>query len=339
MIVRKRAYARVGLCGNPSDGYYGKTIAFTIRDFWAEAVLYESPEVELRPARQDHSVFPDLDSLLENIERTGYYGGIRLMKAAVKTFTNYCKRHGIKLPDRNFTLRYQTNIPRQVGLGGSSAIITAAMRALMSFYGVNIPDHVLPNVVLDAETKELQLTAGLQDRVVQAYEGLIYMDFDKKFMEKHGYGRYERLDTGLLSPVYMAYRTELGKESDSAHIKTRGRYERGEEEVVKTMDEVAALAEEARKALIDGDSDELHRLLDRNFDLRAKMFPISKGDQDMIERARSAGASAKFTGSGGAIVGTYGTDEVLNSLKSSMEEGGYEFLLPSVLPPQPQQAL
>ncbi len=339
MIVRKRAYARVGLCGNPSDGYYGKTIAFTIRDFWAEAVLYESPEVELRPARQDHSVFPDLGSLLENIQRTGYYGGIRLMKAAVKTFAEYCKVHGIELPDRNFTLRYRTNIPRQVGLGGSSAIITATMRALMSFYGVNIPDHVLPNVVLDAETKELQLTAGLQDRVVQAYEGLIYMDFEKEFMEKHGYGQYERLDTGLLTPVYLSYRTELGKESDSAHIKTRGRYERGEEEVVKTMDEVAALAEKARESLIGGDAEELHEILNRNFDLRAKMFPISEGDRDMVERARSTGASAKFCGSGGAIVGTYSSDEMLESLQETMEEGGYEFLLPSVLPPQPQQAL
>ena len=39
-LTRKRAYARAGLLGNPSDGYHGKTISFSVRDFFAEVVLY-----------------------------------------------------------------------------------------------------------------------------------------------------------------------------------------------------------------------------------------------------------------------------------------------------------
>ena len=27
LLIRKRAYARAGLVGNPSDGYHGKTIS------------------------------------------------------------------------------------------------------------------------------------------------------------------------------------------------------------------------------------------------------------------------------------------------------------------------
>ena len=33
---------RVGLIGNPSDGFYGKTISFTINNFWAEVTIMES---------------------------------------------------------------------------------------------------------------------------------------------------------------------------------------------------------------------------------------------------------------------------------------------------------
>ena len=33
---------RVGLMGNPSDGFNGKTIAMTISNFWAEVTLVES---------------------------------------------------------------------------------------------------------------------------------------------------------------------------------------------------------------------------------------------------------------------------------------------------------
>ena len=37
--IRKRAYARAGLVGNPSDGYFGKTLSVIVRNFWAETTL------------------------------------------------------------------------------------------------------------------------------------------------------------------------------------------------------------------------------------------------------------------------------------------------------------
>ena len=39
MIIRTKAYPRAALIGNPSDGYFGKTIAFTFSDFAAEVTL------------------------------------------------------------------------------------------------------------------------------------------------------------------------------------------------------------------------------------------------------------------------------------------------------------
>src|SRR5512140_2913967 len=53
LLIRKRAYARAGLVGNPSDGYHGKTISIIVRNFCAEAVLYEWDTVEIVLA-QDH---------------------------------------------------------------------------------------------------------------------------------------------------------------------------------------------------------------------------------------------------------------------------------------------
>jgi len=331
MIVRKRAYARVGFVGNPSDGYHGKTIAFTISDFCAEVTLYESPELELRPGPQDHAIFDSVADLVENVARTGYYGGIRLLKAATKKFAEYCAAEGIELPLRNFTIRYSTSIPRQVGLGGSSAIITAVMRALMEFFQVHIPDPVLPNVVLSAETDELGLTAGLQDRVVQAYGGLVYMDFDRDYMAEHGFGRYEHLDAGRLPHVYVAYRQDLGKESSTAHIKVRELFELGDPVVVRTMNEIASLADAARAAIEAEDHAELARIVNRNFDLRRRIFNIRDEDLRMIETARSAGASCKFCGSGGAVVGTADGPEALERLRHAMEEAGYVFIVPRVV--------
>jgi glucuronokinase len=42
----------------------------------------------------------------------------------------------------------------------------------------------------------------------------------------------------------------------------------------------------------------------------------------MVEAARSAGASAKFAGSGGAIVGTYADAAMLTRMRAAFEAAG-----------------
>jgi len=53
MIIKSKAYARAALIGNPSDGYFGKTISFTFDNFAATVTLYESPELEILPTRRE----------------------------------------------------------------------------------------------------------------------------------------------------------------------------------------------------------------------------------------------------------------------------------------------
>ena len=38
-------YYRIGLVGNPSDGFYGKTIAMSISNFWADVTIAESEKL------------------------------------------------------------------------------------------------------------------------------------------------------------------------------------------------------------------------------------------------------------------------------------------------------
>ena len=228
MIIETRAYARAGLLGNPSDGYFGKTISISVKNFGAHITLYQSPELKIEPQTQDINVFSSIHDLIERVKTHSYYGGDRLIKAAIKAFADYCKQNRIRLENKNFTIRYHSSIPRQVGLAGSSAIITAAMRALTLFYNVEIPQEIFPSIVLKAETEELGINAGLQDRVIQAYEGCVYMDFDKQVMETKQHGGYERLAPKTLDTLYIAYKIELSKVSGSVLNDIKARYDRGE---------------------------------------------------------------------------------------------------------------
>ncbi|MBL7016005.1 MAG: GHMP kinase [Kiritimatiellales bacterium] len=331
MIIRCKAYPRAGLVGNPSDGYFGRTMSFTFSDFFAEVVLYPSKELELLPGPRDRTVFRNLDGLASSIGKYGYYGGIRLVQASLKRFADYTRDAGISIEKKNFSMRYFSNIPPHVGMAGSSAIITACFRVLMKFYGVEIPKPQLANLVLSVETEELGISAGLQDRVAQAYQGLVYMDFDRAVMEEKGQGIYEPLSPEKLPPVYIAYRTDMSESSDVFHNDIRGRYDRGEAEVVEAMNFWAELTLRARDALLAGNRKELGEILDANFDRRRALYKIHPDNLAMIDAARAAGASAKFTGSGGAIVGLFEDDATYQRLHDKLTSMGIHVLRPNLI--------
>ena len=333
MIISSRAYPRAGLIGNPSDGYFGKTISFTFTNFFAEIEMWESPELELLPSRRDHSVFAGIQSLHDDVRLHGYYGGFRLLKASAKCFLDYCQSRGIRLDNRNFTLRYHSDIPNRVGLAGSSAIITACLRALMAFYHVSISRHSLASLVWSVENQELSIPAGLQDRVAQAYQGLVYMDFSRKLMEDRGYGEYTPLDIRLLPPVYVAYLEDLSEGTEVFHNNLRQRWNAGEPAVIEAMEFWANLTVQFRDAMEKRNLPKMHELINANFDKRASLYDVGPGNRDMVETARRAGASAKFAGSGGAIVGIADDENVMARLRDAFAPKGIKVIRPEYAPP------
>ena len=333
--ITARAFARAGLVGNPSDGYFGKTVSFTIRDFGAAVTLTPSDHFEIVPGSGDLCRFDDLDAFRRDVRLMGYYGAMRLVKAAVVRFHDYCAEAGIDLPDRRpFTLSYETDVPRLVGLSGSSAFVVATLRVLMAYYGVTLPIEQLPTIALTAETRELHIAAGLQDRVVQTYEGLVYMDFDRDLVERTGAGRYERLMPAKLPQVYVAYDAERAEVSDVPHRNLRAAWERGDADVVDAMFELANLAERGRGAIEAFDMESLHKVTNHNFEIRKRIMKIAPENERMVEVARTSGASAKFAGSGGAITGVYRDEAEYERLTAALSEIGCATLKPQIIAPQ-----
>ncbi|KAG6790087.1 hypothetical protein POTOM_006233 [Populus tomentosa] len=332
--IEHKVYARVGLLGNPSDVYYGRTISFSLANFWATVKLQPSHHLIITPhPTHDLVQFSGLDHLVNRLQSEGYYGGVRLLMSICKVFYNYCNENNIELSKENFTLSYDTNIPRQTGLSGSSAIVCAALNCLLDFYKVRhlVKVEIRPDLILSAE-KELGIIAGLQDRVAQVYGGLVYMDFNKDHMEKLGHGVYTPMDISLLPPLQLIY-AENPSDSGKVHSTVRKRWLDGDEFIVSSMLEVADLALQGQTAILEKDYSKLADLMNRNFDLRrtngasvfCKMiqafyshtslsdteifYRIMFGDDalgslniEMVEVARRVGAASKFTGSGGAVV-------------------------------------
>ena len=322
-LIRRKAFARAGLIGNPSDGYGGKTISVIIRNYWAQVTLYEWDHLEIVPSRNDDSIFRSIHELVHDVKLHGYYGGIRLVKATIRGFADYCIERGLPLHERSFSIRYETTIPRQVGMAGSSAIVVATLRALTDFYGVEIPQRIFPSLVLSIEREQLGIPAGLQDRVIQVYEGAVYMDFGKmETIDGFPCGWYEPMDPAGLPSLYVAFSAEYSEPTEVFHNNLRFRFDQGEPAVIDAMKQFAELTDATKIAIEKKEAAELSRLMNANFDLRQSICQLPKEHVAMVMAARNVGVSAKFAGSGGAIIGVCETDELFRQLKKEMHTIG-----------------
>ena len=302
--------ARAGLVGHPSDGYGGATLAVTLANFAAEVEVRRSPELAIEPAGA--GAWPE--------------GGEPLIRATVRRFCRHCAAQGVPFEPR-VSIRYGSTIPREVGLAGSSAIVIGTLRALSAASGLPIEQAALADLALSVETQELGIAAGLQDRVVQAYGGLIFMDFET--------GDYESLDPVLLPELFVAWDDASGGGSDAAHAVVRARYIRGDRLVVAAMRTLAGLARDARAALGRADHDGFSAALSAGYGVRAAVFDLDPRHVALIDAARRLGLPATYTGSGGAIVGIATDPALVRELDRRLATRGSRLVTASICRPPP----
>jgi glucuronokinase len=268
------AHARAALAGNPSDGFGGAVLACCVGDLRARAEAEHAPEARSDPPSP-------------------------LVDAAIARFAG-----------GPCVVRWATDVPREVGLAGSSAIVTATVRALCALHGRTLGPAELAEMVLAVEVEDLGIAAGPQDRYAQAHGGLVLMDFSG------GAPRVERLDPALLPPLYLAWRTDAAQASHAVHGGLRERAD--EPDVRGAMAHLATHARAARAALVGGDRAAFAAAIDASFDERRAVLDLDPRHVAMVEAARGVGASANYAGSGGAVVGTLpaaGLEAVVQALR------------------------
>ena len=293
-----RAHARAALAGNPSDGYGGRTLAVELRDFHACARVV--------PAARDAFATPG--------DRTAM---APLVQAARTRFARLAG--GALAPS---AIEVRTTIPRQLGLAGSSAIVIAVLRALGAATGVALEPRTLAAEALAAETEELGIAAGPQDRLVQAFGGLVHMDF--------GTGEVEPLPADVLPPLFVAHHAGTGAPSGTLHSGLRRRFEAGDRAVVDGMRRLADLVTEARAALLAGDHRAFAARVGASFDLRAAMVELDPVEAEGIAIAQAHGLQANYAGSGGAVVGVLaGADR--DRLDAAYRRAGWRLVAPATV--------
>lgn len=113
--------------------------------------------------------------------------------------------------------------------------------------------------MLSIEQDELGISAGLQDRVIQSFGGLVHMDFTRSKSDKN---IYTAVDIELLPHFYLAYNISAGGDSGKVHSTVRQRWKDGDEDIMRGMKELAKLADFAVDALHQKNYTRLADLMD-----------------------------------------------------------------------------
>ena len=103
---------------------------------------------------------------------------------------------------------------------------------------------------------------------------------------------------------------------------------------VKLFATLRELVDSGSACLRRGDHAAFRELMNRNFEIRAKLFPISKANREMVEIGRSFGAGVKLCGSGGAVVGALANGGEFSEIERAYGSAGYRVIRPEVHSPQ-----
>lgn len=272
-------FARAALAGNPSDAFGGAVLAVPVRSFAARAT-YRAP---LSPVAAPE-----------------------LVAAATVAFD---RERGTSTTG---TVRWETSVPLQVGLAGSSAIVLAVLRALAAEHGWAAGPLEL---ALRVETEGLGLAAGLQDRITQAHDAPMFMDFAAE--------RYERLAPAGL-PMLVAYCAE-GERSGVVHSRLQERWAAEDDALRAAVGELREQAFAARLAYAAGDLAALGACMTRSTELRLSLYAPHPAHTKLFEPVRGAGLEGNFTGSGGAVVAVEpgGSPERARTAEAQLRAAGY----------------
>jgi glucuronokinase len=324
--------ARIGLLGNPSDGYGGECISLPIWNWVAEVtVSWDTEQSDSEVSEDGSSSAPRAHSesgLSIDSKLPTEPGLKRLIEAAFTLFP----------PPQPVSVEVTTSIPRQVGLAGSSAILAAL------FYCLHPADPArIAHMVQQVEAELHGMVAAVQDSLAIAYGQMLHMDFsvaqqkvtslDASVLEY----ALTPLDASSLPPLWVAWAAE-GEDSGGIHSDLSSRWASRDPEMEriiaglvectrKGLEAISSAAETGQSAIMLGDEAGLAAALDRNFDLRRELFGVDALGEtaQMVELARSFGSCAKQTGSGGAIFGIRSTDLDEDSLSAALNSHGWSY--------------
>ena len=289
ILTRARAPVRVSFSGGGSDlTYYfvdhpGAVLSTTVA-LYSHATLIPRADSEINIYSEDldsHEVYPSLMDLLVSTNR----GLLRAVVSVIK-------------PTYGFDLYVRSDFPVGSGLGGSSAVATAAVAAFNEMRMDRWTTYEVAELAFQAERVCFGIAGGWQDQYASAFGGFNLIELDGKKNLVHAI-RMEPATLNELEECLVLCDSRIKHDSGALHQKQRDSVMNADK--LKHVTEMVELCRHMHKHLIRGELLDFGRSLHKTWALkRGLSSDISSPEIDAIyQSAMDAGAlGGKLLGAG-----------------------------------------
>jgi len=313
-VIRVTAPGRAGIIGNPTDGYGGTMIACSTANR-AQVDIEEGDRLII-----ENSLGKRVLKWRNDFNNQGDYFDV------VRSVLRYFKLYDLKAK-----ISIRTSVPNQAGLAGSTAVLSAVLSAVAAYTGRKYHKYHLAELNRIIELHYMKVHCGYQDAYMTTFGGLNYLDFRGKeyYKDLDGeiYATVEPL-AGYIGelPMVIAH-TGIKHHSGNFHKPLRDRWLEGDPDVVKAYTDIAQLAREGKKALLNGDWKQLAYLMNKNHEIQNSLTDSGEQNNYMIKVAKENGAlAAKLAGAGGGGTIIALTLEKERTIKALQDAGAEEFV-------------
>lgn len=325
-----RVPARAGLVGNPSDGFGGAVLATPLAGIAATVTARPSAGVVFAPgvgSGAGRLAWSSLGSWWDAVALDGHGDEQRIISAALWTVVDHLRERGVA--HEGVELTWTTDVPRSVGLAGSSALAVGVIDACAAAWGVELDPRVVAALALRAEREVLGIAAGWQDRIVQAHRCTVLVDASTiEEVDGCEVPAVRRLHTpntpaGTSASLVVGWSDGAGESSDRYHAPLR----RSAEALAEPMRALAGLAREAAQDWGRGEYDNVASAMGEGWRTRQGCAPLRPDHAAVVEAVRAAGVEATTPGSGGSVVAMCLDDAAVGRVRDALQAAGLSLLV------------
>lgn len=311
-----RAPFRISLAGGGTDlpAYYeqfGGSVISTTIDKYFYVVLHVSNDQELQISSADYRTFyrHDPDQPL------GWDGDLSLPRAILHEFGVW----------RGVRVFLASEVPPGTGLGSSSAVAVALIKAVSTACGLNLTPAKVAETACAIEISKLNHPIGKQDQYAAAYGNLNAISFSRQGVEVERLRIPQEVRARLQKNILLFY---TGAARDSAAIlqEQTSATRRRTSSVIDALHAVKEVAGLMRRALEHGDLTAVGELLNVSWEQK-KRFATGVStplvEECYVLARKNGAAGGKLTGAGGGgFLMLYCEPHAQSSVTSALESRG-----------------
>ena len=331
MLIRTKAPVRIDFAGGWSDValFTEASKGFVVNgaiNRYAYATLVCESQTELSDSVELQRVLDkkiriysaDFDTFVEaeDIRQLEYDGNIDLVKAAV---------HQMSIQIGGFDLITQSNAPPGSGLGTSAAMGVTLIGVLGALKDVTYLPYQYAELASSIERHELGILGGKQDHYASAIGGISFMEFQDEEVKTSPLKLPPHIRYELEKNLVLCY-TGQSRLSGNIHQNVTEAYKSGEPGVRKALENLKAIAESTKIALIRGRLTDFGELLSENWQNQKKLHSSVTNEQidklfNIAKEHGAIGGKACGAGGGGCLL-FYCQPTREHSVRQKLEEAG-----------------